>query len=81
MSIKDSFSLDGKTALITGSAQGLGKKIALGLAECGASLILADIDYPRETARQIKALGARCFAMQTDISDEIQVRVLAQKAC
>ncbi len=80
MSLKDSFSLDGKTALITGSSQGLGKKIALGLAECGASLVLADIDYPRETAGQIKESGARCFAMETDISDENQVRALAQEA-
>jgi len=58
----------------------LGKKIALGLAECGASLILADIDDPRETERQIKSLGARCFSMQTDISDDVQVKALAQKA-
>ncbi len=80
MSLKDSFSLDGKTALITGSSQGLGKMIALGLAECGASLVLADIDYPQETAGQIKESGARCFAMETDISDENQVRALAQEA-
>jgi len=80
MSIIDSFSLEGKTAIVTGSAHGLGKKIALGLAECGASLILADIDDPRETERQIKSLGARCFSMQTDISDDVQVKALAQKA-
>lgn len=72
--------LDGKTALITGSAHGLGKKIALGFAECGVSLILSDIDYPRKTAQQIKELGARSIAVETDISDEIQVTDLAEKA-
>lgn len=80
MTIKDLFVLEGKTALVTGSAGGLGKEIALGLAECGASLILADIDEPRKTAKQIKELGARGIACETDVSDEVQVRTLAQKA-
>lgn len=80
MSVMDSFSLKGQTAIVTGSAQGLGQKISLGLAECGTSLVLADIEYPQETAEQIKASGARCLAMETDISDENQVRRLEQTA-
>ena len=80
MALKDLFMLDSKTALVTGSAHGLGKKIALGFAEFGVSLVLADIDCPWETAQQIKALGAHCIAVETDISDEIQVKALAQKA-
>jgi NAD(P)-dependent dehydrogenase (short-subunit alcohol dehydrogenase family) len=76
----NSFSLEGKKVIVTGSAQGLGKQIALGLAECGASVTLADIDYPRETAEQIKALGSQCIAVETDISDENQVKDLVQKA-
>ena len=80
MVFKNPFSLEGKTALVTGSAHGLGQTIALGLAECGASLVLADIDEPRKTARQIKDLGVRGIACVTDVSDEVQVRALAQKA-
>ena len=80
MTVKDLFVLEGKTALVTGSAHGLGQKIAFGLAACGASLILADIDEPRKTALQIKEMGARSIAVETDVSDEIQVSVLAQKA-
>jgi NAD(P)-dependent dehydrogenase (short-subunit alcohol dehydrogenase family) len=80
MTLKDLFKLDGKTALITGSAHGLGKKIALGLAECGVSLFLADIDCPRKTERQIKELGTRSIAVETDIADETQVRDLVAKA-
>ena len=80
MALEELFKLDGKTALITGSAHGLGQKIALGFAECGVSLILADIDCPRETARQIEDLGAAGIAVETDISDEMQVRALAEKA-
>ncbi len=80
MSLDNLFNLDGKTALVTGSAHGLGKKIARSLADSGVSLILADIDYPQEAAREIEATGARCVAMETDISDENQVRALVQKA-
>ncbi len=74
------FRLDGKTALVTGSARGLGKEIALGLAQYGASLILADKEHPEKTAEQIKNTGARCTALQTDIADEAQVKNLTEKA-
>jgi len=74
------FSCEGKTALVTGSAQGLGQVIALGLAQFGASLILADVTYPDKTAQQVEAMGANCMAVQTDISDELQVENLAANA-
>ena len=80
MAYKDLFMLDGKTALITGSAHGLGKQIALGLAQCGVSLILVDIDHPQKAVQQIKEIDARYMAIETDISDETQVMGLAEKA-
>lgn len=80
MDLKNLFSCEGKTALVTGSAQGLGEVISLGLAHFGASLILSDIKYPQKTARQVEALGAKCMAVQTDISDESQVQDLAASA-
>lgn len=80
MDLKKLFSCEGKTALVTGSAQGLGQVIALGLAQFGASLILADVTYPDKTARQVEAMGANCMAVQTDISDELQVENLAANA-
>lgn len=54
------FSLEGKTAVITGAAQGLGKAIALLFAEAGCRLMLADIDgEPLErTAEELRAAGA-----------------------
>ena len=78
MAPADLFRLDGKTALVTGSARGLGKEIALGLAQYGASLILADKEHPEKTAEQIKNTGARCIAIQTDISDEAQEKNLTE---
>jgi len=75
-----SFRLDGRTALVTGSARGLGKEIALSLAHNGASLILADIVYPEETAKEIENIGSRYISIKTDISDETEVRNLTEKS-
>jgi NAD(P)-dependent dehydrogenase (short-subunit alcohol dehydrogenase family) len=80
LDFKRLFSCEGKTALVTGSAQGLGQVIALGLAQFGAKLILADVTYPDNTARQVEAMGTNCLAIQTDISDELQVENLAANA-
>jgi len=80
MDLKQLFTFSGKTALVTGSAQGLGKEIALGFVQYGASLVLADAMYPDETAKLVEGKGARCIAVQTDISDEKQVRKLAKAA-
>jgi len=80
LDVKKLFSCEGKIALVTGSAQGLGEDIALGLAHFGASLILTDITDPQKTAKRIEALGARCMAVEADISDENQVKALADSA-
>jgi NAD(P)-dependent dehydrogenase (short-subunit alcohol dehydrogenase family) len=78
MEASELFGLEGKTALVTGSAQGLGREIALGLARNGASLILADIVQPDETARAIEAIGSRAVSIQTDIADEAGVMNLTE---
>ena len=44
MGILDQFSLKGKTGYVTGGARGIGKNIAFGLAEAGASIAIIDID-------------------------------------
>jgi len=73
------FSLKGKTALVTGAARGLGREIALALAENGAALVLSDIQYPEDTAAAVEGTGARWMAVQADISDEDQVKTLAER--
>ena len=80
MAAKELFNLDGKTALITGSAQGLGKEIAIGFARYGVSLVLADIAQPEKTKKEVEDKGVRCIAIQTDISDEAQVKRIADIA-
>ena len=57
--IIDSFRLDGKVALVTGSSRGLGQAAAVALAEAGADVALLDRSPAEETADQIHALGRR----------------------
>lgn len=66
--ILDAFMLNGRAAIVTGAARGLGQGIALGLAEAGADLLLIDVLSPGETAAQVIALGRRCATLETDLS-------------
>ena len=70
------FRLRGKTAIVTGSARGLGKEIALSLAQNGCSLVLSDIVPPDETEKEIRDIGSQCISVKTDISDEMDEKML-----
>ena len=80
MEIGESFNLKGKTALVTGAAQGLGREIALALARSGASLVLSDIQSPEDTAAAVEETGVPWIAVPADITDEDQVKVLAERS-
>lgn len=67
--ILDSFRLDGKVALVTGAASGLGAAIASALAEAGASVAAHGNRRPAEdTAKSIAATGAKSAAFSADLS-------------
>ncbi len=70
--------LEGKTAIITGAASGIGKATALLFAKEGAKLALADIADPelQEVVDLITAGGGSAIAKATDVSDEEQVKEL-----
>jgi len=57
------FDLTGRVALVSGTARGLGRAMALGFAEAGADLLLADINTQgnEATAAHIKELGRRAL--------------------
>jgi 3-oxoacyl-[acyl-carrier protein] reductase len=69
--------LSGKTAIVTGSARGIGKSIALKLAEVGADIVINDIpaaaDVMEETAGEIRALGRRALTVTADVSSSEDV--------
>lgn len=65
--MKNHQSLDCKTAIVTGAARGIGLAIATSLHDCGANVVIADIDY--DTAREAAAdLGERAIAVHADVS-------------
>jgi 2-deoxy-D-gluconate 3-dehydrogenase len=66
--ILDQFKLDGKVAIVTGSSRGLGRAIALGLAQAGADIALVDILDMAETKNYIEEQGRKCVAITADLS-------------
>ena len=68
-------SLSGKTVLITGASKGLGKAMAVALAEAGAGIALVSRDEPKlnEVAKQIRDAGGRAEVFAADVADEAQV--------
>lgn len=77
-------SLTGKTALVTGAAQGIGRGIAERLATEGANLILLDVSMGKlsETAETIRALGRRCVARRADVTKRAEVAgALTEAVC
>jgi 2-dehydro-3-deoxy-D-gluconate 5-dehydrogenase len=63
----DTFRLDGKVALVTGSSRGLGQSAALALAEAGADVALLDRSGAPETAEKVQALGRRVHRIKQDL--------------
>jgi len=73
---------NGKTAIVTGAASGIGLGIARNLARAGANIVLADVeDAPLARARaEIAAIGAQVLAVTTDVADRAQVIAAAAAA-
>ena len=69
---------NGKTAVITGASVGIGRAVALQLAEQGASLILVDINIDKlnEVKQETEMLGADTLTYQCDISNEESVNAV-----
>jgi 3-oxoacyl-[acyl-carrier protein] reductase len=63
--------LDGKTAVVTGAARGIGRAIAEELARNGANLALCDLnaDWLADTAAAVEALGAKVICVSVNVSD------------
>lgn len=60
-----------KVAFVTGSAQGIGKAVAVALAKEGANLVISDInlELATQTAKEIEALGVKTLAIKTNVAD------------
>lgn len=76
------FSLEGKSAVVTGASRGIGRAIALGFAEAGADVaVAARTEGDLETlAKEIDALGRRAIVVPTDVTQRDEIENLVQTA-
>jgi 7-alpha-hydroxysteroid dehydrogenase len=76
--ILDNYAVTDKVAIVTGAGQGIGRSIAIGLAEAGADVVVAarttsDLE---EVVARIEETGRRAFAVQTDVMESDQLEHL-----
>jgi len=70
--------LSGKTALVTGAAQGIGRDIALGLAKDGADVAICDVNLEaaQKTASDIEAMGRKSLAVKANVAASADVTAM-----
>ena len=73
----------GKTAIVTGSAVGVGRATAIDLARRGANVVVnysKSEDDAREAVRLVEAAGAKALLVRADVSDDVQARAMVAQA-
>src|SRR5688572_23547433 len=77
-----SFNLTGKTALVTGCSKGIGKSMAIGLAEAGADILGVSASLAlsgSDIEKQVLALGRKFKAYAADLSDRKELHAFIKK--
>ena len=75
--------LAGQAALVTGANSGIGRAVALGLAQAGADVAVnyvVDPDAAQEVVREIQSLGRRSIALKADVRNEAEVQQMFAQA-
>jgi gluconate 5-dehydrogenase len=81
VSVLDSFRLDGKRALVTGASRGLGRVMALALAEAGADIVITGrtAETLLRTADEIRSRGRQAWAVQADMAVPAECRAACER--
>ncbi|GAI87674.1 unnamed protein product, partial [marine sediment metagenome] len=82
MNVLSMFDLTGEKAIVTGGGQGLGREMALALAEAGADVAVVQrrVEVSEQTAEEIRKLGRDSFAMKVDVSKAEDVKNMVAAA-
>ena len=72
--------LANRTVIVTGAATGIGQAFALGCAQQGANVVVADMNDAGETVAAIEKIGGKALAVKVDVSDDASTAAMAAAA-
>jgi NAD(P)-dependent dehydrogenase (short-subunit alcohol dehydrogenase family) len=75
-----SMNLDGRVAIVTGAARGIGREYSLALARAGAKVVAADVLSCEETVSAVQREGGDALAVNADVTDEKSTQAMAAEA-
>jgi NAD(P)-dependent dehydrogenase (short-subunit alcohol dehydrogenase family) len=79
--VSELFSLAGRSAIVTGGGAGLGRQMAQGLAEAGASIVLCarKLERCEQAAADLSELGVRAIAIRCDVRDQAEIEEVVRQ--